>query len=178
VEPFDIIVAVDGTPVSQVNELQADILTRRPGEEVELAVIRRGERRTFTVRLVEAEAASTRRPASPPATPQGTVSPTGSLGMTVSPVNAELVEEYEFEESAPGVVVTDAQRGSVAWRAGIRPGHRVAAVDGQAVGTPQELSERLQAKGPGEVVGMILLNPDGSRRIVTLRLPVGSGNGR
>src|SRR5690606_36492975 len=29
--PSDVIIAVDGRPVSQVNELQANILTRRPG---------------------------------------------------------------------------------------------------------------------------------------------------
>ena len=178
VEAFDIIIAVDGTPVTQVNELQADILTRRPGEEVELEVIRRGERRTFTVRLVEAEAASTRVPSSAPAAPQGTVSPIGSLGMTVSPVDPELTEEYDLEGNTPSVLVTDVQRGGTAFNAGIRPGHRVAFVDDQAVRTPQELTERLQAKRPGEVVGLILLAPNGNRTIATLRIPAGMANGR
>jgi serine protease Do len=177
VEPADIIVAVDGQPVTKVNELQSEILTRRPGDQVELEVIRGGDRRRFTVQLVEApEAAAVARP-DEPGTPRGTVSPTGRLGISVTPVTPDLTEEFELS-SSEGLVVTEVQRASAAARAGIFEGHRIIAVDGRPVTTPQELGRLVEGKQAGEIIGLTLLAPNGSRAIATVRIPGAGGNGR
>ena len=53
-EPGDVIIAVDGKPVSYVAQLQQVVGFRRPGEVVKVEVARKGGvRKTFTVRLME-----------------------------------------------------------------------------------------------------------------------------
>jgi serine protease Do len=176
-QPLDVIISVDGVPVTQVNELQARVLTRRPGEEVELEVVRKGEVRRFEVRLVEADepALLTRRPEEAPA-PQGTLSPTGRLGVTVVALTAEMAREAELVGPPAGVVVTEVRRASPASGKVFR-GQRVTAVDETPVATPQDLDRVLQSKQPGEIVGLHLLGGDGRRSIATVRIPAPVGNG-
>jgi S1-C subfamily serine protease len=47
----DVIVAIDGKPVSTTNEVQSAIDARRPGDEVRITVLRDGDRRTLAVTL-------------------------------------------------------------------------------------------------------------------------------
>ncbi|HUG90561.1 MAG TPA: trypsin-like peptidase domain-containing protein [Planctomycetaceae bacterium] len=51
VVPGDLIVAIDGRPVRQTNELRSIIRGRRVGESVTLTLVREGERRDVEVRL-------------------------------------------------------------------------------------------------------------------------------
>ena len=50
-EVGDVVVSVAGTTVDEPAELQAAVDGRSPGDEIELAVLRDGERRSLTVRL-------------------------------------------------------------------------------------------------------------------------------
>lgn len=171
----DVIIAVDGDPVSQVNELQSTILARRPGEEVELDVIRGGERERFRMRLVEATPTQpmNRAPQIPtPATSGGTVLERLGLGVALS--SAQLAREtctVAIQEPDSGVLITEARRGSPAYNKEIRGCLRIAEVDEQPIRTPEELSAALERKQPGSVVALRLLYPDLSRRLVTLRIP-------
>ncbi|HPC49791.1 MAG TPA: PDZ domain-containing protein, partial [Kiritimatiellia bacterium] len=51
----DVIQAVDGIPVGTIEELQAVLDPRRPGEQVRLTVARNGKRRDVTLTLIEEE---------------------------------------------------------------------------------------------------------------------------
>ena len=53
----DVIVAVDGTPIESVGQLQRMIALHQPGETVALSTIRYGESRAVRVRLAEAPGA-------------------------------------------------------------------------------------------------------------------------
>jgi serine protease Do len=171
----DVIVAVNGKPVMQVNELQREILTHRPGDEVEVEVIRGGERRRLRVRLVEATGpVFANRDAAPSS--RGTVSGAGRLGLSVSPLTPELTEEYGIE-GAEGLVITDVEQYSVAGRTRrVFDGMRILSVDGRRVTTPQEFGRALEGKRPGEVVELTLLQRTGRRSLLTLRVPE-NGNG-
>src|SRR5690606_23772606 len=128
--------------------------------------------------LIEADGATTTAPAAEPSAPRGTLSPTGRLGLSVTPLTPALAEEAQLQGPVSGLVVEDVQRSSAAARAQIVPGHRIVAVDGTAVSAVQELDRLLQAKQPGEVVGLTLRNRDGSRLVATVRIPGAVGNGR
>jgi S1-C subfamily serine protease len=49
----DIVTAVDGAPVTSMPELAGRLQQHRPGDEVELTVVRAGEERALTVELAE-----------------------------------------------------------------------------------------------------------------------------
>ena len=56
-ETGDIIVSIDGAPVEYTAQLQQVVGFRKPGETVKVEVARKGgQRKTFNVRLVAAEA--------------------------------------------------------------------------------------------------------------------------
>lgn len=171
----DVIIAVDGDPVTQVNELQSTILARRPGEEVELEVIRAGERERLRLRLIEASATQpiSRAPANPGPSPSGgTV--LERLGLAVAPSSEQLAREtcpMALQEPDRGLLVTESRRGSPADNKEVRGCHRIVAVDGQTVTTAEELNAILERKQRGSVVGLRLLLPDLSRQLVTFRVP-------
>src|SRR6266403_2981444 len=55
IQPGDVIVAVDGLPVDNTPQLQQRVAFKRPGETVEVTVLRQGgEKKTLTVRLTRA----------------------------------------------------------------------------------------------------------------------------
>src|SRR5881397_215610 len=55
IQPGDVIVAVDGQPVDNTPQLQQRVAFKKPGETVEVTVLRQGgEKKTLTVRLARA----------------------------------------------------------------------------------------------------------------------------
>src|SRR3989441_8439562 len=56
IQPGDVIVAVDGQPVDNTPQLQQRVAFKKPGETVEVTVLRQGgEKKTVTVRLARSE---------------------------------------------------------------------------------------------------------------------------
>ena len=171
----DVIVAVDGEPVTQVNQLQTRILARRPGDTVQLDLIRGGSPHSVEVRLIEAPNLSGRTTAPAPPPQRGTVSPTGLIGLTVEPSSAERAQQAQcgrlVEPDRGILVVAPAPDGSPAAQASVGWCQRIIAVDGHPVATPQELSNALNAARAGQVVGLTLLARDASVAVATIRIP-------
>lgn len=53
----DVIVRIDGKPVNEASDVQALVRSRRPGDSLEVVVIRDGEQRTLSAKLTERPAA-------------------------------------------------------------------------------------------------------------------------
>jgi serine protease Do len=168
-QPGDVIVGVDGQLVTRVNELQRIIASRRPGDRVTLEVIRYGDRRSLQVQLIEAQATvaanSTPQPAAPgPATE-------GRLGVRIAPLTSERAQQLGYG-SAGGVVIEDLdQSGPLAQRFPIARGLKIVLIDGEAISDVTAFERIMREKQPGTVVSVVLESPDGSRRIVNVRLP-------
>ncbi len=162
----DVIVAVNGRRVDRANELQQRIAGLRPGEEVEVEAIRYGERKTFRVRLAEAPAAPVAAAPAPAVEP----SSEGRLGIRVVPLTAERAERFGYAQ-AGGVVVEDAQRFGPAGRKGVQPGWKIIALDRQEVNDVPQFERALRSKDAGDVVSLTVMDGDGTRRIINIRIP-------
>jgi serine protease Do len=109
-EVGDIIVAAGGHPVDQVNTLQRIIRGFKPGETVDLDVMRFGQKKTLHVKLAEPAAdpttvATTDEGAAPS---RGTTKPASQnekLGISVSPVSAEFAQQAKLTGSLKNAVV-------------------------------------------------------------------------
>jgi serine protease Do len=168
----DVIVAVDGEPVRQVNELQRLIASRRPGDDVRLEVIRYGERRTIEVQLIESQnnVAATPPPAAEP-TPDPNVNASGGLGIRVGPF---ATEAGQGQGTGPrGVVIEDATpAGALAQRLGGDPrGSRILSIDREPIDDVAEFDRLVREKQPGSVVSLLMMSRSGDQRIVNVRLP-------
>jgi len=165
-ERHDVIVAVDGTPVERVGQLQRLIAQHDPGEAVELSVVRYGEARTFSVRLAQAPITT------PPAETRLVARTTkaADAGIEVSDVTSAVARRYGIGETG-GVVVTGVDPFGPADRKGLAEGHRILTINRQPARSAREVRSILRRLSSGEVVSLLVQTPDGRTSIVNLRVP-------
>jgi regulator of sigma E protease len=126
--PGDTVVAIDGVPVDEWSGLQARV-QRPEGRPLRLTVVRDGVRREVAV--------------TPRRMPSKTVfgEPTEAWGIGASPYVPPVVGEVR-----PGMP---------AEAAGLRPGDRVVAIDGQPVETWEEMAEAISRRA-GQPVELVI----------------------
>lgn len=93
----------------------------------------------------------------------------GWLGVQIQPVTPEIAESLGLG-TAKGAIVASAASDSPAYKAGVKDGDVITAVDGQAVSTPRELARVIGGEMPGKVVKIDLWR-DG--KAMTIDVPLG-----
>ena len=147
------------------------IATKQPGETVQLDLFRYGDRRRVAVRLMEAPTAGQEAGARPAPGPTVESETSTQLGVGVSVLTPELARKYELPAGATGLVITDVANYSAAARYGISEGTRIQAVDGQEVSDVAGFRRAVERKGPGDIISLRLVYPEGENGIVNVRLP-------
>jgi serine protease Do len=162
--PGDVIVALDGQPIADSTELITDLARREPGETVELALIRDGERRTVDVEMGEFETGEkTAANQDPPGEEPETV-----LGFSVERLSSELAQRIGYDE-ATGVVVASVARFGPAAAAGVRPGEKLVSINGTAIERVSDVRRVAGQIGERDVVSLRLRGPRGVDRVVNYR---------
>jgi serine protease Do len=169
----DVIVRLDGEPVSGTGELMEMVMLKRPGDRVALEVIRYGERRRVELRLEEYQAAAVAGNAGEARAPRGgraeevAAAVPGKLGFRAEAVTPEIARELEMER-AEGVVVSEVDAGGPADGA-LRRGMVVRRVNGREVRTLDELRAAADAVRPGQAVSVQVTLPGGRETIINYR---------
>ncbi len=105
-QPGDVIVAVDGRPVKNASELRTAIGLMRVGKRVHLKVVRDGRELTLTAVIEAPKQASLKG---------------GALDERLEGATfGEIPEDSPLHGRVEGVMVTEVELGSPAWRAGLR----------------------------------------------------------
>ncbi len=174
IQPGDVIIALDGQPVENVPQLQQRVGFKKPGESVEVTVLREGGvRRTVTVRLSRAPgdadtevAAASRGKSKSDASAKEEM-----LGISVEPLS-EFAEPDDprvraVAQAGGGLVVTDVSPDGPAFQrlqASDDPGGPdiIVAVNGTPTRTRAALREALRKVTPGSVVTLNVMrrSPD------------------
>ena len=165
--PGDVIIAIDGKPVTTTSQLQQEIGLRKPGDVVRVEVARKaGERKTFNVRLEAltdttevAQADEPGAPDSDKAEPAASGAAVNLLGARVQPVTPAVAQELGIPASNRGLLIADVTPGGPAWEANLRgAGQGVAyviqSVEGKPVRTDAELRAALESVGPGKIASL------------------------
>jgi serine protease Do len=183
--PGDVIVALDGQPVSNVPQLQQMVGFKKPGEAVDVTVLRQGNvRKSYTVRLTRAPTGDEEVAANTPKSGKGGATAKDEvLGVSVQPLSPDDAQDPRFRsvvQQGGGLLVTEVSPDGPAFQ-------RLAAVDdpgGPDVimrinGTPSrnraEFSEAVAKVHHGDIVTLQVLSPDPSSpagwsgRVVRLR---------
>lgn len=161
----DVVVAMDGQPVSEVGHFMERLARKQPGERVRLDLVRYGERAQVEVELaafepaVRARQSETKRPE------------TGldRLGFTATELTPDLARRLGLAE-ARGVVIMQVTQSGAAARAGLAQGMVIERLNGSEVAGVRELERAAEAVRPGQAVSLIVRLPDGSRTIVNYRI--------
>jgi serine protease Do len=166
--PGDVIVAFNGQPVKDSDQLPRLVTATKPGSTVPLRVVRAGQERTLTLTVGEVDLDSengartsrnTRGAEPEPETSSG-------FGMTVSNVTPEVARQLRLEETR-GVVIVAVEPGSPAARAGLRPGDVIRQVSRTDVNTAAEAQREL-AKIPSRGTALLLILRGGEDTFVTV----------
>jgi serine protease Do len=176
----DVIVAVDGQPVKDFEDLIAYLANSTTvGQTITLSVLRDGKNETIDLTLAA-------RPSSQTATGQTESSSTGGaylgiVGLTLTP---EIAQAMNLPSDQQGVMVSQVQSNSPADQAGLKGSYNavtiggqqlsvggdvITAVDGLPIASMGELQTVLQAATPGQTVLLTILR-DGNELTVEVVL--------
>ena len=157
IQPGDVVISFSGKRVEDVNDLRNRVASTAPGTKAPVVVVRKGKEVTLNVTVgtaVETAAAAGGKEE------EGGVS---SLGMTVTNLTRELERQLEYK-GEKGVVVTDVDENSPAYRRGIREGDLIVEVNRQPVITPDEFEKAI--KDSHNNVLLLVKNKEGTRFVV------------
>lgn len=160
-QPGDVIVSLDGDPLTNETGLTTELAQRQPGDEVEIGFVRDGERRSVTVELGEfesgtAQQADTRQQEEPSE---------GRLGFRVTPLGEEMAAALGVE--AGRLAIADVRPNSPAAAAGLDPYQILLSINGEEVSNVADL-ERIAAEiEGGEAVRLtvIVVERQGNRLV-------------
>ncbi|MEM6936470.1 MAG: Do family serine endopeptidase [Pseudomonadota bacterium] len=127
----DVILAVDGEEIANFQDLRNVIGLRRPGEAVELSIVRNGKARKINAILGSRESIQVAR-----AEPESNDALRG-VRLTEIPSDHPLSGEVE------GVMVEQVARGSSAQRQGLQPGDIITAVNKKAIDSMSDFNRLL-----------------------------------
>jgi serine protease Do len=167
----DVIVQIGDTPIDYVAQLQQLVGFKRPGERVAVTVMRTGgERKTFNVRLQEAQADERTRVASADRSDRGRRgSAENMLGLSFEEMSQQAAAgDARVGAENRGLVITDVDvdgpsRDKQFIPAGMRDGYMdvLTHVNGHRVQTLAQLRQALGDVKPGDVVSLRLLRVRG-----------------
>jgi len=159
----DIVLKFGGERVHRVQELMFAVAESSPGSNVEVTVLRDGDRKTYELELAARPDASRSAPRSESSSEEGTA----RLGVRVKPLSSELARRLGTDDDE-GIVVDDVQSGSPAARV-LQAGDIIRTFGGTAVAHPDDLAEALDAYDSGAVVRM-RIERRGRKMFVAVRL--------
>jgi serine protease Do len=157
-KPEDVVIAVDGHPVENNNDLSSYVAARAPGTTVSLKLLRGGAEKTVTVTLgtyPDSETAEATKEED-----------SATLGLTLRDLSPDMAG---LPRTARGVVVVSVEAGSAGEDAGLQRGDLIVAVGGEVAETVRDF-EKAVAKAKVDGVARIRFRRGGSHFVTALRL--------
>ncbi len=149
----DIILEVNGEPITDSRALKLKIGGLAPGTSVKLKVFRDGSTRDVTVTLGEL-------PSDNQAVGQQSRPSKALEGLQVDELTPQIAQQLKLSPQTRGVVVTDVQSGSAAAEAGIRPRDVIQQVNHKPVTSVSDFENDLNQAGKQSV--LLLVNRGGN----------------
>jgi serine protease Do len=144
-EPGDVILAYEGKPVRNSNELVRMVTATKPGTSVPLRIVRDKQERTVNITVdeldLEAEAGRSARSGGGRETLENPTTSRG-FGMTLGNITPDIARQLRLE-SDRGAVITDMEQDSPAARRGLRPGDVIVRVGSVAINTAADAQREL-----------------------------------
>jgi serine protease Do len=144
VEPGDVILAFNGIPVTNSNELVQTVTRTKPGTTVQVRVMRDGQERTLNLTVDELDLEA-ENPSATPRRAQGAEPPpqtSDAFGIEISNVTPELARSLRLGDTR-GAVITAVVPESPAARHGLRPGDLIVRVGTVAITSAAEAQREL-----------------------------------
>ena len=169
----DVITAVSGQKIDNTNELLRRIAALKPGDSVEMNLLRKGSPLTVSVTLGERDAKKLAQQGGPGEDGGDATAPAEaqakSIGLTLRSVTGKEAKALGMDK-ARGVLVTEVEDGSEAEQSDVRPGDVVLEVNQRAVNTPEEFKKVVAEDGKDK--GVVMLQIKRQRQTVFRTVPL------
>ncbi|MBV9769597.1 MAG: DegQ family serine endoprotease [Bryobacterales bacterium] len=161
----DVITAVNGTPVDDVNAFRLQVAGFAPGTTVHLKVARNGQTMDLPITLSEFNLEAENKGAGENNAPNG--GEKGALkGVSVQALTSDLRQQLQVPDGTQGVVITDIDPNSAASAAGLQQGDIIIQVDRKPVTTVSEFNNAVNAGASRESVLLLVRSGPGTRFVV------------
>ncbi len=154
----DILLEVNGKPVSDSNQLRMNISMMAPGSSVKLKVLRNGSERDFSVKLAEMPTETAKLNSQEEGGSQALD------GLEVSNLNPQIAQELNLPANTTGVVVSDVDPSSKMADSGLRRGDVIQEVNHHAVKNTSEFQSAIRKAGDEP---LLLVNRGGRTMFIT-----------
>ena len=169
IEPGDIILEFNGKAVKNRDELVATVVATKPGSTVPVKILRDKVEKTvsLTVDELDLDEEGTRA-AEQRTSIEPDEEPSQGFGITLSALTADTARRLRAPSDVQGVLVSDVEQGSPAFRAGIVRGDIITRVNRQPIRTPQEASRALGQVASGGTAFLLVIR-GGQEQFFTVR---------
>jgi serine protease Do len=162
----DVITAINGNPVEDVNTFRLAVAGFAPGTTVHLKIARNGQNLDIPVNLgeynLEAEGNGKGQDNNLPGTGEK-----GALrGVSVQGLNSDLRQQLQLPEGTTGVVITDVDSDSPAAAAGLEQGAVIVQVNHKPVNTVADFNSAVRAGASKDSTLLLVRTQQGTRFVV------------
>ena len=163
-KPDDVVIGVDGRPVTDNSDLTSYIASRPPDSTVHLKILRNGAEKDVAVTLGTF-------PEEGPTRADGRSESEGRShqGMTLENLSADTASQLQLPRGFKGVVVTQVEPGGNAEDAGLQRGDVIVSVNGETVDEVGDVEKQLE-KAKADGVARIRFRRGNQYSFTTLRL--------
>ncbi len=171
--PYDLITAIDGTPVTSNDALIRRIAATEPGTAVSVDLVRDTRALRVTVKLAErpgraVEPAESRDDGQPSVRPTSGGSP---LGLAVRDLDRDDMARLQLPAGVRGVLIARVDPIGPAFDADLERGQVILEVNRRPVASTREFLQLTGAVRPGDVLALYLYLPDEDQRALrTVRI--------
>jgi len=151
----DIVTALNGELIENVTHLRRMVAETKPGTKIELTVFRNGKTDKFGINITELANEMAQ---------QTQENSENDIGIALRDITPEIAQQLGITKTK-GVVVTNIEPGSVAFRAGIQPGDVILQFNEKEIETSQDFEKSLSSQDKSKGFRLTILNGEYKRYV-------------
>ncbi len=159
---YDVITSLNGQAVTNVSPFRNQIALTSPGTEVKIDILRQGKPQQLTAKLREASAVSLSNPVEDALQAR--------LGFALKVIDDELRQSLSLPANLKGLLVSEIEPASNAYKRGLRQGDLVTEINQKPVNSWAEATAALATSKPGDAILLSLIR-EAQSQIMAFEMP-------
>lgn len=155
----DVVTECDGKPIKSIGSFRNEIALKDPGSKVMLTVLRNGKWSKISVILES----------SPTEIASAETSPLGLEVDEIKNIAPDILQRYGYNQNMEGLIITKIKRGSIAEKAGLKPGMLLLQVNQKNVSSKEDYQKALETSKNKRHI-LLLVKFQNITRYVTIKI--------
>jgi serine protease Do len=172
IRAYDLIVAVDGKPVSGNDQLIEMIAARQPGTVASLQILRENHPINIPIKLAERPLRDPRRGSeNDDQVPQPSSARGSGLGLSVRELDRDFAGRFKLPDGMQGVVISRVEPMSPAFDAEVERGHVLLEINRHPVRSVDDYRRLTGATRAGDILTLYVYKPESdTRALLTVKI--------